>query len=282
MSSTITAHCLVKNEARFIWYSIMSVIKYVDKLIIFDTGSTDGTLDFINEIKKTPEAKGKIIFEIVSGPFVEEIRQKMLDITSTDWFVVVDADEIWWDESIKKIIDTINEKGSNLETIIVPFYNLVGDIFHYQEKSAGRYHLAGKIGNLGLKAVNRRIRGLHGYGPHGKFAWIDEKGVSIENRNSNKILFLDTPYLHATHLVRSGNLNTDKLVYKRSKKRKHELGIPFPSDFYYPEVFFRLKPRIVPSAWEIMSFGYKFRAFFETPLRKFYRRSIMRFKEHGY
>jgi hypothetical protein len=48
----ITAHTLVKNEARFVWYSVMSVIEHVDKILLWDTGSTDGTKEILKKISK--------------------------------------------------------------------------------------------------------------------------------------------------------------------------------------------------------------------------------------
>jgi hypothetical protein len=53
---------------------------------------------------------------------------------------------------------------------------------------------------------------------------------------------------------------------------KHELGNPFPLDYYYPEVFFRDRPKVVPSPWEKMERAFLLRAFLETPLRKVKRR----------
>ena len=49
---TIYAHTLVKNEARWLWFSVTSVINYIDKLLLWDTGSTDGTLEVVEELKK--------------------------------------------------------------------------------------------------------------------------------------------------------------------------------------------------------------------------------------
>ena len=95
MSKTITAHCLVKNEARFVWYSVMSVIDHVDKVLLYDTGSTDGTLEIIKEILKTKEAKGKVDFQEkgnVDEYGFTEMRNEMLRATNTDWFIMVDGD----------------------------------------------------------------------------------------------------------------------------------------------------------------------------------------------
>ena len=47
---SVWVHTLVKNEERYIWYSVMSVIDYIDKILIWDTGSTDKTVDIIKEI----------------------------------------------------------------------------------------------------------------------------------------------------------------------------------------------------------------------------------------
>lgn len=272
---TITAHCLVKNEARFIWYSVMSVIKHVDQILLWDTGSTDGTEEIIEEILKTEEGKRKVKFKEIGtvDPIgFAKVRQEMLDATKTDWFIVVDGDEIWWEESIRKLVLEINDRGNEIESIVVPTYNLVGDIFHYQEDAAGEYKLADRKGHLNLRGVNREIPGIRSDRPHGTWGWVDEEGKMIQDRDPKKIVFIEAPYLHATHLRRAKIRLNDKDVPKRSKKLKYEIGIPFPKDFYYPEVFFRPKPEIVQSPWQKVNNAYKLRAFLETPLKKIKRR----------
>jgi glycosyltransferase involved in cell wall biosynthesis len=299
----ICAHCLVKNEARFIWYAVMSVIKYIDRIRIWDTGSTDGTLEIIEEITKTPEAKQKDFIDVRKlgeNDFNEEnlremmllsedindkftaAREVMLEETKAPWFITVDADEVWWDDSIRRVCETIRKEGENFESIVVPTLNAIEDVFHYQEKEAGRYHLAGRVGHYNLRAINRRIPGLKAKGGHGTFGWIDEKGTFIEKRNQEKICFLNAPYLHATHLRRAGTIEKEAEVFKRKKKLKYELGISFPNDFYYPEVFFRSRPEIVPSPWKTPNLGYKIRAFIETPFKKIRRRTILPYLKHGY
>lgn len=280
----ITAHCLVRNEFRFIWYSLMSIIDWVDEVLLWDTGSTDGTLDVIFKIIKLRE--NKIHFRQVSGMgdgvFLEgEVRQKMLNDTYSDWFIVVDGDEVWWEDSIKKVIDTIREENNSLESIVVPTFNLVGDIYHYQEKEAGRYRLAGRKGHLNLRAVNRKIPGLRSEGPHGSWGWVDGDGKMIQDRDPDKILFINAPYLHATYLPRALDRVKEMDVPKRLQKLKYELGIPFPKDFYFPEVFFRPRPTIVPSPWQNRSFGYTTRAAIETPFKKLKRR-LFKSKKVGY
>lgn len=284
MRKTITAHCLVKNEARFVWYSVMSVIKHVDKLLLWDTGSTDGTLEIIDQIEKADrEKKVEVIrLKAVDVQGFAKVRQDMLDATSTDWFIVVDGDEIWWEDSIKKVVQVVRSStGGEIESIVVPTYNLVGDIYHYQEEAAGKYNLAGRRGHLNLRAVNRMIPGLASRGPHGIWGWVDGDGKMIQERDPKKIIFVDAPYLHATHLPRAADLAKEKDVPKRAQKLKYEIGISFPSDFYYPEVFFRPRPEIVPSPWVKRSGSYIARAAVETPLKKIKRR-IFRETKAGY
>lgn len=284
----ISAHVLLKNEARFAWFSIMSVIDYVDKVRIWDTGSTDGTLEIIKKISETKSAKDRELFEFkkVGGNFDEEkVRQEMLgtDLRSkTDWILIVDGDEIWWEESIRKVIETIKTRGRSIESVVVPTYNLVGDIFHYQEERAGRYHLAGRTGHLALRALNCKIPGLCARGEHGVFGWFDNEGKRIEERDQSNIVYIDAPYLHATHLKRSINWFSENKVFKRLQKFKYEIGEEFSKDFYFPEVFFRPRLEFIESPWESMNLNYKLLAGFGTPLKKLYRRTFLPFRRYGY
>lgn len=269
----IAAHILIKNEARFVWYAVASVINHVDRILLWDTGSTDGTIEICKELKKTYGEKidFKSLGEVDINSF-SQVRQKMLDETGEDWFLMVDGDEVWWDENIEKLIKFIKEEGINWESIVVPTINLIGDIFHYQEEQAGLYKLAGRKGNLALRAVNTNIPGLHSEKPHGTWGWADEKGRQVQDREQRKMKFLDLPYLHATFLERAGERSADFKVPKRAKKLKHELGEKFPLDFYYPEVFFKDRPSVVSCVWKKMDTKFYLRSLAETPLRKVKRR----------
>jgi glycosyltransferase involved in cell wall biosynthesis len=264
----VWAQTLVKNEARWLWYAVSSVAPHVDKILLWDTGSTDGSLYIEKQLEK--KFPGKIVLREVKQATAEDftkVRQEMLDETKSDWFIVLDGDEIWFEDSIKKVIETINREGENIESIVVPTINLVGDIFHFQGKAAGRYKFGQKIGHYNLRAINRNIPGLRVQGVHGVQGWVDVEGKMIQDRDTYK--FVDAPYLHATNLRRSLE---DAKVIKRSKKFRFELGENFPKDFHYPEVFFRDRPHNLVSPWNTMSTAFKFRAFFETPLRKIKRR----------
>ncbi len=266
----IWAHTLVKNEAKWLWYSVNSIIGYVDKLLLWDTGSTDGSIEIEKElIKRFPS---KISFKIrpqVSADDFTLVRQEMLEATQADWFIVADGDEIWWRDSMQKLVKEIRNGSydSKVESIVVPTINVIGDIFHFQDSSAGRYRFGKRIGHYNLRAVNTKISGLCSQGVHGLWGWADGEGRMIQDRNSYK--FVDAPYLHATNLQRS---SMDKAVVKRSKKYRYEIGKQFPADFFFPEVFFEDRPEKIESPWRVMTAGYKLRAEFETPIRKMKRR----------
>ena len=269
----IWAHTLVKNEEKYLWYSVASVIDYVDRLLLWDSGSTDKTINIAKEIaRRYPR---KVYFREVGKVDVLEftkVRQNMLDETDADWFLVLDGDEVWWNDSIKNVTERIRKSGEELESIVVPVYNLVGDIYHYQEERAGLYHLAGQKGHLNLRAVNTKISGLHVEKPHGQMGYFDKDSKPIQERDARNMAFLDTPYMHFTYLIRSSSRQKDLLVPKRDMKLKYELGTPFAKDFYYPEVFFKPRPKIVQSPWQKMDMAFYLRALVETPPRRIKRR----------
>lgn len=265
---SIWSHTLVKNEAQWLWFSVGSVIDFVDKVLLWDTGSTDGTKKVIDElIKKFPDKIDFREYGEVTPETFTKARQEMLEATKSDWFIVNDGDEIWWEDSIKKVVDAIGKSRAETESIVVPTINLAGDIFHYQGKSAGMYKFGDRVGHYNLRAVKRSIPGLHSLGIHGVWGWADDKGKMIQDRGSYK--FVDAPYLHATNLRRS---ISDSEVIKRNKKYRYEIGEEFPKDFYFPEVLFRERPNFIESPWITMNNSFRARALVETPLRKLKRK----------
>lgn len=261
----ITAHCLVKNEENFIWYAVNSVINHVDKILLCDTGSSDRTVKIIKSIKN-PKIEFEEKGEVGPGELVK-LREEMLNKTSGGWILILDGDEVWWDGAILNLVNAIKENGKKVDLIVNPVYMLIGDIFHYQEERAGRYQIGKRSGHLNIRAISTRIPSLHLEGIYPNEAYVDERNIKIQDFSENRILFLQDKYLHASHLVRSS---------QRENKLKHELGIPFPFDFYYPEVFFKPRPDIVPSSWIKRSNNYILKSGLVTPLKKIKRRVLVK------
>ncbi len=264
MSKKIWGNCIVKNEDRYIYFAVKSVIEFLDKMLIWDTGSSDNTVEIVKGLIN--EFPGKIEFKAFGSQKpkgITSLRQQMLEASICDWIFILDGDEVWWENSIRKIISVIEKQGDNLYAIVTPVINLVGDIYHYQEEMAGKYEILGKKGHLNIRAINRKIPGLHLKGDYPLEAFYDKNDRALQMID-DKLKFIDTPYLHFTHLPRSTS----------HRKFKYELGIPFPKNFKYPEVFYLERPLEVPSPWVRMSSVYKIRASIETPLKKLKRRIL--------
>ena len=77
--TSITAHMLVKNEERWIWFAVQSVLPAVDGVLVVDTGSSDRTLDIL----KTIRANKLVVEEREAGSREElvNLRNEMLQRT---------------------------------------------------------------------------------------------------------------------------------------------------------------------------------------------------------
>lgn len=267
----IVAHCLVKNEENWIWYSLMSVLDYVDEILVCDTGSTDNTVNIIKSI-----ANPKIKFKRVNQKSASEFtmfRNKMLNETKADWLMILDGDEIWPQQSINKTAKFIkSNKIQNLEYLIHPYYDLLGDVYHYQEPGGGKYHIDKYSGHITIRFFNLSLlSGLHFGKPHGQQGVFDQNQTLVQDRVSRKYKFMDDcAYLHATHLHRSPN---DTNVIKRNFKFKYEVGLRFSENFAYPVSFYLPHSPEIVSVWKPADLSYWLKASWQTPL-KWLRRKV--------
>ena len=261
----IWVNTIVHNEENFIWFAVMSVVDFVDRVLIYDSGSEDKTVQIIEEIKKL---KGdKIIFRKVGKVDAEgmsKLRQKMLEESNCDWILILDGDEIWWKNSIRRLVKKIRDERDNIDGIVVPVIIPVGDIYHIQEEAAGQYKLLGRKGHFNLRGINRKIPGLHIDKVYPLEGYMNEENQLIQE--GHQTIFFDAPYLHVTHLIRSS-------IKRRFDKFKYELGNKVPDNFKYPEVLYK-NPTFVKSPW-VKAVGLPLvLSRMLTPLRKIKRRII--------
>ena len=271
----IIAHALVKNESRWIWYSLMSVLDVVDEIMVWDTGSTDNTVEIIKSIKN-PKIKFKQV-ELGNDPLAHtQLRQRMLEETTGDWLMILDGDEVWWQQNLIEVKSEITKNPAKL-AIVSPVLNCVGDIFHFQNPKYSKYEILGYKGAFNIRFINLKISGLHISKPHGGQEYRDSTETAIQNFPPEKLLYVDQPYIHTTHLPRSSNLKIDKTTLKRNFKYRYELGNSIEEDFTYPEVFYLPKQINVNTPFFHRSCSYVFRALAIEPVRliknMFYSRS---------
>ncbi len=192
----ITAHCLVKNEEKFITYAVRSVIDFIDQILIFDTGSSDTTVAKIEALMK--EYPSKIYFEekgICDKKRHTELRQEMVEKTTTDWFMVLDGDEVWTRRAIAEAAELT--KRTDIDCLIAPFYLAVGDIYHYSWR--GQFTINDKKIHATARFFKKHT-GIRWKGQYGEDClFINGKNCIDISRKQ----ILQHKFWHLTHLERS-------------------------------------------------------------------------------
>lgn len=252
MYDGLTVHSICKNEERWIWYSLMSVIDYVDRILVYDTGSTDNTVEIIKSINN-PKIELTEVGNVDAKGFTE-LRNKQMKETKTNWFFVLDADEIWNYKSVQTMVEKIKDAPENILASFVHFFSFVKDIRHYymgheqiiyplnEKKTYGWFTIRFVKNSPGLKCGNDY--GLEGY--------FTPNGNELQrNGFENYIWADDIYYFHARNLLRSSSEEKDQEVMQRVEKRHHhKIGV-IPEIYrgmrvHYPEVFKMEHPKIVP------------------------------------
>ena len=250
-NKTITGHMVVKNEEKWIWYSIMSVIDFLDKLIIYDTGSEDRTVEIIKTIRLYKVYSEKIIFEEKGAVDAEQFylfRQEQLDRTDTDYFFVIDGDEIWYSSALIEMKNLINA-FNDVDLVASKFLNCAGDAFHYRDFSREKYHIKDIVGSITIRLYSMNIQGIHCAGDYGVEGYYDFEKKAVQSNHWN-IYVLQNPYLHMSFLQRSGKIKGDLSIPYRKKKFRADWDHSFDQGFIYPDVFNLTRPSFVESPWK--------------------------------
>lgn len=275
MKNNLTVHCVVKNEERWIWFALTSVLDIANKILIFDTGSTDNTVEIIKNIKSK-----KIIFEEkgeVDAQKLVELRREQLRRTKNEWFLILDGDEVWPDETKKELSAKLESARKKDWGVVIRAWNPIGDIYHYHPESV-QYHWPFAPNNwqgwANLRVIRKSIPGLNIVGKYPLEAYRDKSETPIQNYGSKHLVFLKNRYFHTTYLTRSDTRKKDKEVLNRLKKGKMELGISFSRNFDYPGVFNLKYPSIVKSPWERRNVLETVISAINTPIKEFRRRAL--------
>jgi len=89
---------IVKNESRIITRLLISVAEIIDSYCICDTGSTDNTVEIIEDFFREKKIPGKIVRE----PFVDFAHNRSFALKAcegmdrADYILLLDADMIFW------------------------------------------------------------------------------------------------------------------------------------------------------------------------------------------
>jgi len=95
---TVAANIITKNEEKNIVRCIRSVQDVVDEIIVVDTGSIDDTMiKAINAGAKISQLKWNDDFS--------EPRNKAIELSSTDWILSIDGDEVLPERGKEEILE---------------------------------------------------------------------------------------------------------------------------------------------------------------------------------
>lgn len=148
----ITACTIAKNEEKTIARSINSYRKYVDEIIVVDTGSTDNTV-------KVAQSLGAKVLHFKWCDDFAAAKNVALDAATGDWIVFLDADEYFAGDSSKNLRAAIrkairlgkNAVGCRMENVDQDNDNSgISDIFHIRVFKKGiryRYPIHEEIYN---------------------------------------------------------------------------------------------------------------------------------------
>lgn len=259
---SITTHTIVKNEENWIWYSLLSVKDLVSEMLVFDDKSSDKTLEIIKTIK---DKKIKVTTGDLRSPSdLTAKRNEMLNKTRTDWFLLLDGDEVWDRDCFGKLLDFLEDCDEKIYGVVVNIRNCIGDIYHYLPENAGNYQLLGRKGHLTIRAY-RKLPGFSWVGNYPLEAYVDYNGVPISDQ-PKCLKYLDVYYWHMTHLSRT-SVNSSR---KHSQISKYETGLKVVVDF--PEVFNRKTPILDFDPLKHRGLKYEVKAALITPLKELRRR----------
>ncbi len=208
-----TVHTLVRNEDVFVKYALASVLPFVSDYIIYDTGSTDGTRDSLKNYKY--ETRG-----LQTPKSYVDLRNEMIEKTKTDWFFLLDGDEVWNKGQLENYLKFTLSQPPNILATFLQTRNCVGDIYHYRDNSSGHYEIAGKKGHLNIRAYRKTLK------------WSGEYPLEkcVDTTDNNSLAFFDGFYWHMTHLKRSSS----ESPVMGFRKRVYDLGVKSDN---LPEVF---------------------------------------------
>jgi len=140
---TITALYCLKNEVEFIERSVATVIHQVEEIVLFDTGSTDGTIEAIKRIEArafisaAPMPRIKFIQHPVDFDHGCEYATRNVALThcTKDWVLALDADQLMSDGWRDQVDPYMRDHAA--ECIGVNYEHLVGSYEYVHKPECG-------------------------------------------------------------------------------------------------------------------------------------------------
>ena len=176
-----------------------------------------------------------------------QVRQEQINKTTTDYFFVVDGDEIWYPKVLRAIQEQLDNAPQPIGLLWTRMCIPGGDIYHYRDDSREHYTMslrdaAGNlekqvVGSYSIRFYSMKIPGIHCVGDYGVEGFFDANGVSVQDGPYHAVL---SPgyYFHTSFLQRAGHIKGDHEIPYRKRKDKAWDG-RFPRNFSYPPILYQ-------------------------------------------
>jgi hypothetical protein len=100
----VTPICLVSNDCFWLPYVLQSTKDFFSHFILWDVGSTDGTLEIIDWFEKVYEGN-LLVQKMPMVPPKAQLAYRNAPIAEliTDYYLILDGDEVWPESSLLKL-----------------------------------------------------------------------------------------------------------------------------------------------------------------------------------
>lgn len=157
-SKDLSVAMMIRNENPTAFFALLSVLPGVEKAIVVDTGSTDGTIELVEEIQK--EFPDKIEFHQIKLPdstgwsFQKHIapnvplgnlRAWIAEQIKTKYIWIVDGDEVYRQSTVEKIVDFCEHWPEGKNVIHIPLLWFARDIHHLAVTDPPSYPCTGRL-----------------------------------------------------------------------------------------------------------------------------------------
>ncbi len=166
--ATVSVCYIVKNEAECLEKSLLSVRTRADEIIVVDTGSSDAT-------KEIAQRHGAKVFDIPWRDDFSYARNESLKRATSEWVLVLDADEVMSEAGWQAIDELLHEPKSPLFYLVQTTYLDASTVLRWHAND--------------LK--DPEAKGYHGY---------CESALVRLFKNTPQIVFNGSVHEHAQHL----------------------------------------------------------------------------------
>lgn len=119
---SVSACAIMKNEISHVEAWLDNVRVFAQEIIVVDTGSTDGTREFLSK-----QSDVKVFYSEWQHDFAQAKNVTLQEATG-DWLVFTDADECFYQpQNIIEYLEQLDKKSTSIEAIFCPIDNIDAD-----------------------------------------------------------------------------------------------------------------------------------------------------------